>query len=201
MSVKLKMVLIILFCVTVTACGGGGIKEAEPVEITEPPQQEKYYEYRARILDGLIRFSSLITVDDINPEPQLIIESRTVLGLSEQGGELTRFMMLDGEVVRYTFRAFGERGQSIEIYYFFDEGLQYIQRLRANYADTSFRAENRFDILQYQLASIIIDGDTAFIIDDALMQIEEFYIEVCFGIFSLETLNYFFENHEEERNA
>ena len=214
MKIALLAIPVILFCVT--ACGIneaevtiienreiGTNYEPEPIVINEPPLEENetslYYEYRARISTGLNNFANLITIDeDIDPEPQLIIESRTILGLSEQGGELTRFTTLDGNVFRYTLQSFGEWGQSIASYYYFDDGLEYVQRLSASYADKAFRVGNRFDILQYQLINIIVEDGEFFLIDDVFKQAEKFSPEGCIQIFSLETLDYFFENYEDE---
>jgi hypothetical protein len=162
-------------------------------ELTDETGAESYDEYSVRILYGLGQFRNLISHDIyLNPEPALVIESRSVFGLHTEGGILTRFMTHDGEIVRYTFEIFGETGRAVHNHYFFDDGLIYVQQLQTDYADWRFSTQNRFDTLQYTLTSYVIDGENTFIIDDNFRQIKSAGNE---NIYSADMLSYFFYNN------
>jgi len=156
-----------------------------------PADDDLYYYYSGKINTGLAEFRGLInSSEDFGPVSTLNIEYRTVLGISTEGARFTRFMTPGGRVVRYTLFVFGETFRAEENYYFFSDGLIYIQSLRMNYADWNFSIANRFDILQYSLNSIVVDGAKAFLIDDSLKQIiktEEIHF------FTLDELNNLFD--------
>ena len=158
-----------------------------------------YQNYSVKISKGLAEFRSLIHTfeeEDTRPAPPLIIESKSITGRSTQGGELTRFMTPEGKIVRYTFEIFGETGKGINNYYYFNNGLIYVQIFRMEYADWNFYgSKNRYDILQYFLESYIIDKGKIIAIDDTLNVARQ--IESDKAITSIDKLNDYFANGED----
>jgi hypothetical protein len=156
---------------------------------------KQYEEYAESIENGLNQFRNLVvTLDEFAPAIPLNIESRQVIGLSTQGGEITRFSTTEGQTVRYTYSSLGETGKVVSNYYYFDDGLVYIQKLSSEYADWNFgNPDNRNDILDYTLDNYVIDGEQIFRVDDnqKLVQAMESDIEII----SLEKFDDYFENN------
>ena len=142
---------------------------------TEDDGSELYQKYSMSILEGLNNFRRLInSSEDFGPISTLNIERRKIIGASTEGGTLTRFMTLEGKLIRYTYEYLGETGKGISNFYYFDDGLIYVQEMRMDYADWAFASpNNRYDILNYSLNNYIIDDEKVIIIDDTFMQAKE----------------------------
>ena len=122
------------------------INSASPsMSMVEQDERAKLYQdYAGRVRDGLSTFQQMINSnEEFGSVSTLVIESRVIIGASTEGGELTRFMTPDGRIVRYTFQILGETGRAMESYYYFDDGLVYIQVLDMRYADWNFGNPNQ----------------------------------------------------------
>jgi len=144
-------------------------ESASGIEKNDNNPNEAYNKYSGKISAGLNNFRTLSATskdEDVNSST-LIVEEKTVLGISTEGAKLTRFMTPQNKIVRYTIDAYGETGKSISNYYFIDDGLVYVQQLHMDYADWNFVTNERFDILKYELTDYLTDGTKTFMIDDA----------------------------------
>jgi hypothetical protein len=172
---------------------------ATTIEPKAQQADELYDLYFNRIQDGLTEFRKLInSSEDFGPVSTLDIEYRTVFGISTEGARFTRFMTPEDRIVRYTLHIFGETFRAEENYYFFSDGLIYIQSLRMDYADWSFSIDNRWDILQYTLESYVVDDTKIFYMNDLLKQATE---PGKIHFYTLDELNDLFNDGTQEKPA
>ena len=121
--------LFIILLFLLSSCGGGITKndqsnnppsvEQETLEKRDTPSElieldESYNYYISRINNGLLEFRDLVYNLDYST---LIIENRSVWGISTEGAQLTRFMTSESNVLRYTFDVFGEGGRTAQNYF------------------------------------------------------------------------------------
>ena len=192
---------VVLLIVLLAGCANTQINDKFSGSVTQSEFTNApllYQEYSLRVNQGLDHFRQLINSDEYSGSiSALTIESRRIIGISSEGGTLTRFMTPTGEIIRYTVEQFGETGKKVSNVYVFDDGLIYVQELSMNYADWAFASpNNRFDILDYSLNSYVIDGEKTVILDDVFLQAKE--DESGKKVVSLDELDDYFNKYDEE---
>lgn len=121
------------------------------------------------------------------------IDTRLLMDMSAEGGEIARYEDGEGRLIRYRLKFYGETGRSERSYYFIDDFVYYTELLEEYRTPINVDAADTEILLTTMTEGIIIDG-VCYRYDPE--QDDILKSDILTDAYTLEELNSFYESAE-----